>query len=138
MTLFAAQHFHSNPRNIQEFSLNRARPRRSVLLLLSWGYCALCLAGCELFKEPAAKLASVEAGLPNIQVPPDSMQLEVLFVERPVGDRLLGDALWKDVDTLLNMEPQEQRDLARNGFLVGMAGAHPPTALQQLLEMRAK
>jgi hypothetical protein len=118
--------------------LNRARPRRSVLLLLCWGYCALNLAGCELFSQSSAKLANVEAGLPSLPIPPDSMQLEILFVERPVGDRLMGDPLWKEVDTNLNMEPEEQRDLARNGFLIGVAGAHPPAALQQLLEMRAK
>ncbi len=118
--------------------MNRARPRRSVLLLLCWGYCALNLAGCELFRESPAKLATAESGLPNIQIPPDSMQLEILFVERPTGDRLMGDPLWNEVDTNLNMEPEEQRDLARNGFLVGVAGAHPPAALQQLLEMRAK
>lgn len=118
--------------------MNRARPWRSVLLLLCWGYCALNLVGCELFRESPANLSGVEPGLPNIQVPPDSMQLEVLFVERPVGDRLMGDSLWTEVDTNLNMEPEEQRDLARNGFLVGVAGSHPPVALQQLLEMRAK
>lgn len=118
--------------------MNRARPWRSVLLLLCWGCCALNLVGCELFRESPAKLAAVEAGLPNIQAPPDSMQLEVLFVERPVGDRLMGNSLWNEVDTNLNMEPEEQRDLARNGFLVGVAGSHPPVALQQLLEMRAK
>ncbi len=118
--------------------MNRARPGRYVLLLLCWGYCALNLAGCELFSKSPAKLPTAEAGLPTIQAPPDSMQLEILFVERPTGDRLLGDVLWNEVDTILNMEPQEQRDLARNGFKIGMAGAHPPTALQQLLEMRAK
>lgn len=118
--------------------MNRAQPQRSVLLLLCWGYCALNLVGCEVFRESPAKLANAEAGLPNIQIAPDSIHLEILQVERPVGDRLMGDALWKEVDTNLNMEPEEQRDLARNGFLVGVSGAHPPVALQQLLEMRAK
>lgn len=118
--------------------MNRARPWRCVLLLLGWGFCALNLAGCELFRESPAKVGTSESGLPNIQIPPDSMQLEILFVERPTGDRLMGDPLWKEMDTNLNMEPEEQRDLARNGFLIGVAGAHPPDALQQLLEMRAK
>lgn len=118
--------------------MNRARPGRTVLLLLCWGYCALSLTGCELFRTTSDKAATSEAGLPNIQAPPDAMQLEILFVERPTGDRLMGDPLWNEVDTNLNMEPQEQRDLLRNGFKIGVAGAHPPTALQQLLEMRAK
>ncbi|MES2789030.1 MAG: hypothetical protein V4719_05370 [Planctomycetota bacterium] len=111
---------------------------RSLLLLLCWGCCALGVVGCELFPANAAKLASTENGLPNIKVPPDSIELEIMFVERPTGDRLMGDTLWNEVDTILNLEPQEQRDLARNGFRIGVAGSHPPAALQQLLEIRAK
>lgn len=111
---------------------------RSLLLLLCWGYCALGLVGCEVFPQNKAKLASADAGLPNIKAPPDSIELEIMFVERPTGDRLMGDVLWNEVDTILNLEPQEQRDLARNGFRIGVAGSHPPAALQQLLEIRAK
>lgn len=118
--------------------MNRARPTRSLLLLLWWGYCALGLVGCEVFPQNTAKLASSDAGLPNIKVPPDSIELEIMFVERPTGDRLMGDVLWNEVDTILNLEPQEQRDLARNGYRIGVAGSHPPAALQQLLEIRAK
>ena len=114
-----------------------ARPIR-LALLLCWGCCALCVPGCELFRENSTKLSSSENGLPNIQVPPNSIELEILFVERPTGDRLMGDVLWNEVDTILNLEPEEQRDLARNGFRIGVAGSHPPAALQQLLEMRAK
>lgn len=116
----------------------RTRSGHWVLLLLCWGYCALALVGCELFRKSPAELSNAESKLPGLKIPPDSMELEVLVVERPVGDRLLGDFLWKEVDTNLNMEPGEQRDLQRNGFQVGVAGAHPPVALQQLLEMRAK
>ncbi len=119
--------------------MNRARPLRSLLLLLCWGYCALGLVGCEVFRPNPAKVAVSENGLPNIKVPPDSIELEIMFVERPTGDRLMGDVLWNEVDTILNnLEAQEQRDLARNGFRIGNAGSHPPAALQQLLEIRAK
>lgn len=112
---------------------------RSLLLLLCWGYCALGLAGCEVFPQNSAKIANSESGLPNIKVPPDSIELEIMFVERPAGDRLMGDVLWQDVDTILNnLEAQEQRDLVRNGFRIGNVGSHPPAALQQLLEIRAK
>ena len=117
--------------------MNTARPSR-WLLLMCWGYCALSLIGCEIFQANPEKLATAENGLPAIKVPPDAIELEIMFVERPTGDRLMGDALWNEVDTILNLEPQEQRDLARNGFRIGVAGSHPPAALQQLLELRAK
>jgi len=119
--------------------LNRTRRTHSVLLMsLCWGYCALILSGCELFKTNSTKAIQSEAGLPNISAPSDALALEVLFVERPVGDKLLGDMLWNEVDTILNLEPEEQRDLVKNGFQIGVAAAHPPAALQQLLELRAK
>ncbi len=116
----------------------RARPVRSVRLLC-WGCCALFLGGCEMFRDSPASLTKGANGLPNIQVAPDALELEIMLVERPTGDRLLGDALWSDVDTILNLlEPDEQRDLGKNGFRIGVSGPHPPAALQQLLEMRAR
>ncbi|MDB5389911.1 MAG: hypothetical protein JWM11_5557 [Planctomycetaceae bacterium] len=119
--------------------MNRTRRTQSVLLLsLCLGCCALSLAGCEIFRNKPADVTKTEAKLPSLPVPSDALQLEVLFVERPAGDRLLGDALWNEVDTMLNLEPEEQRDLIKNGFQIGVAASHPPAALQQLLELRAK
>lgn len=119
--------------------MNRTRRTHSVLLWsLCVGCCALSLSGCELFRSKPVDVTKTEVGLPNIPIPSDAVQLEVLFVERPVGDRLLGDALWNEVDTMLNLEPEEQRDLIKNGFQIGVAASHPPAALQQLLDLRAK
>jgi hypothetical protein len=119
--------------------VNRTRRKHTLLLLsLCLGYCALGLVGCEIFQDKSTSIVKKEVGLPKIPVPTDSLQLEVLFVERPVGDRLIGDALWNEVDTMLNLEPEEQRDLIKNGFQIGVAASHPPAALQQLLELRAK
>lgn len=111
---------------------------RVLLLSLCWGYCALLLSGCEVFKSNPTRPIQSEVGLPRMTIPSDALQLEVLFIERPVGDKLLGDVLWNEVDTILNLEPEEQRDLVKNGFQIGVAAAHPPAALQQLLELRAK
>ena len=65
--------------------MNSARPLRSLLLLLCWGYCALSLTGCEIFPSNPEKLANAENGLPAIKVPPDAIELEIMFVERPAG-----------------------------------------------------
>jgi hypothetical protein len=109
-----------------------------LLWSLCLGFCALSLAGCEIFRNKPAEVTKLDSGLPKMTAPTDALQLEVLFVERPAGDRLLGDALWNEVDTMLNLEPEEQRDLVKNGFQIGVAASHPPAALQQLLDLRAK
>lgn len=109
------------------------------MLCVCWGWCALSVPGCGIFPEKTDVLSKSNSGLPALPVSEDAVELEVMFVERPTGDRLLGETLWKDVDTILSsMEPQEQRDLIKNGFRIGLVGSHPPETVQQLLSMRAK
>jgi len=100
--------------------------------------CVWTITGCDLFHTPGEALPKSTQNLPQLQPQADAIQLEIVFLERPVGDRLFGSSLWNEVDTNLSgLEPEEQRDLARNGFQVGVAGNHPPAALQKLLELRA-
>ena len=38
-----------------------------------------------------------------------SMELDVVYVERPVGDRLLGRELWQHVDEVAAMDAEARR-----------------------------
>jgi hypothetical protein len=101
--------------------------------------------GCRFFERGRSFLATAETGsgtvasasgslLSSIPISRHAIELEILFVERPVGDPLLGDPLWNEVDEL-TVQPQLRRSLREHGFLTGVTGASPPRALQTLLGM---
>jgi hypothetical protein len=66
------------------------------------------------------------------------MRFDVVFVERPVGDSLMGRELWQSVDELVLQQEKGKSDLLRrNGFRAGVAGSNPPPALQTLLGLKS-
>ena len=120
----------------------RSRPVRTWLILCAVA-AGLSIPGCSLLsfsslftdQEPAGKSELI---LPPIVASRDAVQLEVLFVDRPANDALLGDALWKQVDQIAGMSADIRDTLRDNGWRVGHASSHPPRALEQLLEMSSE
>jgi hypothetical protein len=115
----------------------------ATLLLL----CVLCaaLCGCSFFKDGAglfgqrSQVAEGESPqLPPIPTSRDAIQLEVLLIERPVGDALLGDTFWNEVDQVGSLEPETRLALSRNGFRIGHTGSEPPRALERMLELKSE
>ncbi|MBX3436381.1 MAG: hypothetical protein KF861_02750 [Planctomycetaceae bacterium] len=62
---------------------------------------------------------------PNV----DAIELEVSFVERPIGDPLLGSRMWSELVTVSTLDPSTATALRRNGFRFGVAGSEPPQNL---------
>lgn len=62
-----------------------------------------------------------------------AVTLEIVFVERPKGDPLLGSQLWDEVDQIGSLPPEERQAIVEAGFRVGRVGANPPLALQKLM-----
>lgn len=75
--------------------------------------------------------------LPAIPISQDAMQVEIVFIERPVTDPLLGSALWNEVDEVGAVELMDQENLRQNGFRVGHVSSVPPMALQTLLGLQS-
>lgn len=93
------------------------------------------LTGCSLFPaaDTVSRVESHRPALPPIQAARNAIQLEVLFIERPADDPLLGAMLWREVDQIAAI-PAETRDLLQqNGFRVGHVGSSLPPAVQTLL-----
>ena len=119
--------------------LQSRRPTLSVAAAL----CAALLTGCQLLQPIATAFRtpknlfddSAENELPSIVASRDAISLELVFIERQVGDPLLGRALWNDVDQVGVMQPETRARLASNGFRVGHVGPTPPQALQTLLKL---
>lgn len=95
------------------------------------------LAGCALFPEgmSAEKVETRRPTLPPIQAAPDSIQLEVLFVERPADDPLLTKLIWAEVDQIASIPAETRELLLQNGMRVALAGSNPPPTVQKLLGM---
>lgn len=130
--------------------MNRSRLPRVFRPTISWacGLFALVmigtLPGCLLmdwsaawfsWKTPAPDSDSSANPLKKIPKPKTAVTLEIVFVERPVNDPLLGEQLWDEVDQIGSLPPADRETLAEMGIRVGRVGANPPRALQTLMGM---
>ena len=115
------------------------RTTLTALLLLAIPGCALLqLSQRTTGLGPDATAEQVrEAMLPPIPTSKDAVELEIVFVERPLDDPLLGERLWREIDTGGAIDVHRRKILNQNGLLVGVAPANPPSALQTLLGMQS-
>jgi hypothetical protein len=113
--------------------------RRIAALGLALAGGGVC--GCSLLKPfgdvfgfwpPAA--TSTSNALPPLQPSREAVQIEFTFVERPVGDPLLGTPLWGQIDQVGAVTASEAESLKRLGLKVGNAGASICPALERILK----
>ncbi|MBA4030201.1 MAG: hypothetical protein C0478_04810 [Planctomyces sp.] len=88
----------------------------------------------KLLNKPESSVNSAPV-LPPIGAPANSIQLEILFVERSASDPVVGDSLWREIDEVGAASPQLRQLMQQNGLRVGTVGASPPPMLQTLLGM---
>lgn len=95
----------------------------------------LATMGCSLFSsfDLPGETTSARQVLPPIKAPSDAVQLQVVFIERPVDDSLVNQLLWQELDQVGAISPATRQVLEQNGFRVGQSGANPPPVLQKLL-----
>ena len=98
------------------------------------------LTGCSLFPtdDAVSKVESRRPALPPIRAARNAIQLEVLFVERPSDDPLLGPMLWREVDQITAIPAETRELLQQNGFRVGHVGSSLPPTVQTLLGIVGK
>lgn len=101
---------------------------------MEWG----AVSGCALFEKPLRITRNETRRLPSIRLPPDAVQLDVVFVERPLGDPLLGTDLWQHADQVAALDISTRAAMRHSGFRAGVVASRPPLALQQLLGMKAE
>jgi hypothetical protein len=112
--------------------------RLGALLVTLAGACAA--GGCTLLKPIgdvfgfwAPATTATANSLPPLAPSREAVQIEFTFVERPVGDPLLGSALWGQIDQVGAVTVSEAESLKRMGMRVGNAGATICPALEQIL-----
>lgn len=95
------------------------------------------LSGCNLLRIDD-RSEELDSELPRLIAPRGSVQLDVLFIDRPQSDALLTDALWREVDQIAGRPAVERRRLKLHGWRVGHASSHPPRALEELLKLSSE
>lgn len=116
--------------------------RRTVLSWLATSFvaasgCALFEDGADLIFRTAAKPDSDKNVLPPITSSREALKIEIVLVERPLGDRLLGPDLWQEINQVGVVAPEIREKLTEVGIRVGNAGSSPSPTLERLLEMKS-
>jgi hypothetical protein len=104
-------------------------------VLVSCAVVAIAVAGgCRLMSDEAV----VQGGSPlrPANPSPDSVLMEVVWARFPLDDPELNDAVWSEIDET-QIAPAAHRELARNGFRVGVVSGTPPDAIARALNMNA-
>ena len=102
-------------------------------------FCALAamlvVGGCRLFHEQEAVVQG-RSPLRPMRPSPESVALEIIWARYPLGEAELDDAVWSHIDET-QIAPAARRELARNGFRVGVIGGTPPNAIARVLNTDA-
>jgi hypothetical protein len=114
--------------------------RREVLTIFAASIAAA--SGCALFEEGQGLLTrTARFGdrnlLPPISAPRDAMKIDIVLVERPLGDRLVGPALWQEIDQVGVLPSETREQLREVGIRVGNAGSSPSPTLERLLDIKS-
>ncbi len=115
---------------------NRSRRRRRIA-----GATALSLllvaSGCEMLSS-TAPIKPAAFKLPPLVTPKEAVELEIVFIDRVRDDGLMSDLLWREIDQIADMPPEQRTRLRKNGWRIGHASSRPPRALEQILEITAE
>jgi hypothetical protein len=91
-----------------------------------------CCAGCLWGDNPDHSSLLQKIRIPPMFCGPDSIQCDLMVIERPLGDPYLNDQLWLSTDnTAMGLENKAILD--DNGFCVGQVIGMNPDQLQKLL-----
>jgi hypothetical protein len=99
-----------------------------LLLILVW------TSGCRMFSHDNG--TSSQSLLKPAGASPNSTTMEIIWLRFPADDPELNTAAWQEVDETA-IEPSVRRELASNGFRVGIVGATLPEALARALNRDA-
>ena len=108
---------------------------RTRLLTCTFLVATALAGGCRLIESEEA-IVQGTSPLRPVRPSPDSMQMEVIWARCPLNDAELNDTVWREIDET-QVAPAVRRELARNGFRLGVIAGTPPDAVARLLNMAA-
>lgn len=99
--------------------------QRYCAIAAAW-FALLLVGGCARWHS------SGKFELPPLKAPPDSVVMEIRFVEFPFGQADLNAPLWAEIDEQ-QLSAEVRRRLDANGFRAGVVGGQIPAALERML-----
>ncbi|MBT5018596.1 MAG: hypothetical protein HON04_07605, partial [Planctomicrobium sp.] len=87
-----------------------------------------------MFPE-AKQQTTVQSPLKPIVSSRDAIALEVYFIDRRIGDLLIGDSLWESLHSVSSIDVTTRNRLDSDGFRIGMSASRPPRPLQSLMNL---
>lgn len=117
-----------------------ARQSAMTVSTRTWNRCSILIAcvvvgvvsGCNLLFPEAQQSTTVKSSLKPVVSSREAIALEVYFVDRRIGDPLIGNSLWESLNTVSSIDAATRDQLERDGFRVGMSASRPPRPLQVL------
>jgi len=94
--------------------------------------------GCAMLGRIEDKSEHIVRRLSPLAKPRDAIYLDVIYIDRPLSDPMLGKAMWKELDQIGAIDPPTRVSLRRNGFLVGHCSSNPPRKLMSLMNLSPK
>jgi hypothetical protein len=91
--------------------------------------------GCHLLNEGA--IAKSHSPLRRMASSPDSVALEIIWARFPQNDEELNGSVWSQIDET-QLTPAVRRELADNGFRVGVLAGMPPAAIARVLDLKGE
>ncbi|MDA1213971.1 MAG: hypothetical protein O2955_15760 [Planctomycetota bacterium] len=117
--------------------LRHIRGHRSTLIILGACWLIVYVMGCRLWEHSTTWPTEVNNPLPPIPTSDDAMEIQVVFIERPAGDPLIGSLLWQNIDQIGSLDSDLRSMLRRNGLRIGYVSTTPPRALEQLMNLKS-
>ncbi len=91
------------------------------------------LSGCRFFEN--GEKISGHSPLRPATPSPESITLEIIWARFPEGDPRLNEQVWSQIDET-QIAPPVRRELANNGFRVGIVGGILPDAIADVLQLK--
>ncbi len=112
----------------------------AVLLRICWCLslgivCTTFIAGCQILDfegTPQQGKSLLNPLTPGM----DTVQLDIVYVERDAEDPLLSRFVWEEIDQVGTVDLQTRSRLRNHGFRVGLVGLTPPRTLQRILGLK--
>ena len=98
--------------------------RRIVIAMI------LVLPGCVLLPGRRSDRSRPTQSVNRNRVTRNTVELDVVAIERAVADPLSTQLMWDDLDESGVFDPPVRKALNQNGFRIGVAGSQLPDSIQ--------
>jgi len=103
-----------------------------LLFHLGVGLIVVMTSGCRLFRDHESESLG-KSPLRPANASPDSITMEIIWARFAAHDLSLNETVWRDIDET-QFDPAVRRELANNGFRVGVIGGTMPTEIARALD----